>query len=229
MRPLAIEGMKRRDRAFRRVVLRWGRLHARAFPWRSSSDPFEVLIGEVLLQRTRGEHVVAVYEGFLRRWPDPAALAKADVRTIRVVIRPLGLAKRATQLKQLGQRLVDLGGRVPSTSDELLKLPGVGPYGAHAVPIFAFGRESPLVDWVIARLLRRVFGLASGRRPNADPELWALAERLVIPGRSKDLWLGVLDFAAEVCRPRPRCGVCPLTGDCAYFAKMGVPDVGGSG
>jgi len=172
-------------------------------------------VSEVLLQRTRGEHAVAVYSAFLERWPTAAHLARAHTRSIAKVIRPLGLRKRAPLLKALGRALGELD-KVPLEPQLLLKLPGVGPYAAHSVPVFAADRSLPVVDWVIARVLRRYFGLPEGRRPNTDPELWELATRLARRGRARELWLGTLDFGAAICRPRPLCSVCPLASSCRY-------------
>ncbi|GBC87321.1 Adenine DNA glycosylase [bacterium HR12] len=210
-------------KAFRRAVLAWFRRNGRRFPWRERAGRYSVLIGEILLQRTRGEAVAEVYEAFLRRWPTPERLARAAPRSVAEVIRPLGLAKRAPLLVRLGRELVRLG-RIPSDPKELIVLPGVGPYAAHAVPVFADGRPLPLVDWVVARVLRRYFGLPADRRPNADRELWALAQELVRPGRARELWLGVLDLGAAICRPKPRCAECPLRVGCAF-----AHSVGGSG
>jgi A/G-specific adenine glycosylase len=181
-----------------------------------------VLVGEILLQRTRGEHVEAVYEAFVHRWPDPQALSRARTSSIASVIRPLGLVKRAATLKELGAALATLGD-VPTDPESLLRLPGVGPYAAHAVPVFTAGANLPVVDWVIARVLRRYFGLREGRRPNADPELWGLATDLADSGRARELWLGTLDFAAAVCKPRPLCPTCPLRSSCSYFATNAAP------
>lgn len=166
-----------------------------------------------------------VYLEFLRRWPDPERLAHAPVRSIAAVIRPLGLAKRAPGLKRLGAALAEVGG-VPTDPQALEALPGVGPYAAHAVPVFALGKDLPLVDWVIARVLRRYFGLPKGGRPNADDGLWELAGALARKGRARELWLGTLDFAAAVCRPRPACPECPLRESCAFFSGEGFTDVG---
>lgn len=197
----------------------------RSFPWRESTDPYAVLVGEVLLQRTRGEHVIPVYEEFLRRWPTYENLGKARTTTIASVIRPLGLAKRAPLLKRLGRALTELGD-VPSTAARLEDLPGVGPYTAHAVPVFASGANMPVVDWVIARVLRRYLGLPGERRPNADNDLWRVASELAEMGRARDLWLGTLDFAASVCKPRPLCGHCPLSNECHYYQSLESVGVG---
>src|SRR5207248_2309800 len=127
--------------------------------------------GEVLLQRTRGESVAIVYEDFLKRWPTFVELARAKKQSVERVTASLGLPKRVPQLLALARALNEHGG-VPMDPKELMKLPGIGPYAAHAVPIFAADRDLPLVDWVIARLLRRFFGLVSDRRPSVDNDLW---------------------------------------------------------
>jgi A/G-specific adenine glycosylase len=214
---------------FRATVIERFTNQPRPFPWRDTNDPYAVLIGEVLLQRTRGENVVPVYAQVMRRWPTPERLSRARVSTIASVIRPLGLEKRASTLKRLGAAIADLGG-VPPGPDDLERLPGIGPYAAHAVPVFAGGQDLPVVDWVIARVLRRYFGMPNAKRPNADRELWTLAGRLARRGRSRELWLGTLDFAAAVCRPRPRCEECPLARlGCVYADDQGVPEAARTG
>lgn len=202
-------------RRFRRVILGWHRKNARIFGWRNSRDPYEVLIGEILLQRTRADLVLPVYEEFLTKWPTPSTLAAAPLSDIQKVIRSLGLSHRAATIKDLAAVLVEVG-QVPENPTKLLSLPGVGPYAAHAVPIFACSKNLPLVDWVIARVLRRYFGLSADKRPNQDSELWNRAREMVRGGQARAVWLGTLDFAASVCKPRPLCASCPLNESCAW-------------
>ena len=204
---------------FRAAIMEGFDRRDRPFPWRSQSDLYAVLIGEVLLQRTRGEHAVGVYKIFLRRWPTAAKLARARVGTIEAVIRPLGLVRRAAILSRLAKAIVAIGG-VPADPVALGRLPGVGRYAAHSVPVFARHEDLPVVDWVIGRVLRRYFGLEAGKRPNHDEELWELAAGLAAPGNARRLWLGTLDFAAAVCKPRPLCEGCPLTTSCQYQREL---------
>ena len=204
-------------RRFRSCTIGQYRSRSRTFPWRSSSNPYHVLVGEVLLQRTRAENVAPVYEEFIRKYPEPHSLADANPTDVGDLIAPLGLRKRSSYLIGLGHDLRKLGG-VPREPDLLLELHGIGPYVAHAVPIFALNRNLPLVDWVIARVLRRYFGLQGDKRPNADRPLWELARALARPGRARELWLGTLDFAAATCKKRPRCDECALAKTCRWLA-----------
>lgn len=205
---------------FRAVMLDWSKQNKRSFPWRGTKSPYRVLLSELLLQRTRGENVAPVYEAMVKRWPTAAHLARARPHSVAEMVRPLGLAKRAPLVTAFARTVVrDFSGRIPNDLQQLQRLPAVGPYSAHAVQIFARRHNLPLVDWVIARVLRRYFGLAGGKRPNADKDLWALAEQASRDGQARAVWLGVLDFASAVCAPRPRCPDCPLQTSCAFYRK----------
>jgi len=104
-------GVAADPRAFTRDLLRWGRANRRHFPWRTETDPFRILVAEVLLQRSRGKTVAKVYEALFDRWPDAEMLAKARTSSIRAVIRPLGLTRRAEILRNLARSVVELFGR----------------------------------------------------------------------------------------------------------------------
>ena len=202
---------------FRRRLLAWGREHRRSFPWRETSDPWEILVAEVLLQRSRGKTVAKVYEDLFRRWPDADAMSRARETSIAAVIRPLGLTRRAATLRSMAKEVVRREG-VPRSFDELVSLPGVGRYAANATLVVGFGKRAAVVDGVSARVYRRYFGLDSDLLPSEDEDLWA-AVTDATPARSREWNWAVLDLAAEVCLPaRPRCSACPLAARC-LFAK----------
>jgi len=206
-----------RDAArFRRTLSRWGAQNRRSFPWRETSDPFRILIAEVLLQRSRGVTVAKVYERLFSRWPDAEHLARARVDPIESVIRPVGLTSRAAKLRDLARSVVDLG-EVPDSLEGLLALPGVGRYAAGATLAVAFNKRSAVVDGVTARVYRRYFGLAGDLPAVNDKKLWSVVTD-VTPKRSVKEWnWAVLDLAATVCLPKvPRCSTCPLQADCAW-------------
>jgi A/G-specific adenine glycosylase len=201
---------------FRSDLVAWGRVERRSFPWRETSDPFRILVAEVLLQRSRGRTVATVYEDLFRRWPDAETLARARVSTIEAVIRPLGLTKRAATLKALAREVAGLGA-VPDTLEGLLALPGVGRYAASATLAVAFGTRAAVVDGVSARVYRRYFGLDGDAPASDDGELWALVEEVTPHEHVREWNWAVLDLAATVCLPKvPRCSECPLRTGCAW-------------
>jgi A/G-specific adenine glycosylase len=214
---------------FVRRLQSWGRANRRSFPWRETRDPFRILVAEVLLQRSRGKTVAKVYEELFERWPDAEALAGARVPSIRSVIRPLGLIRRAEGLKALAAAVVGRGG-VPRTLDDLLALPGVGRYAASTTLAVAFGRRRGVVDGVTARVYRRYFGLPGAEPASADDELWNFVEG-VTPSRGVREWnWSVLDLAAAVCLPgSPRCEECPLQSDCSWSHEVSALRVSATG
>jgi A/G-specific adenine glycosylase len=206
------------DRAWlRRRVLAWFRRHGRSFPWRETEDPYRILIAELLLQRTRADNVARLYPRFIARFPTPQALARADTSDVESLLRPLGFAHRTRRLPELAGVLVeDYDGLVPATEQELLALPGVGPYVANAVLTLAYHERRPLVDPNVIRLIDRAVAIGSTRpRPRDDPRLSEALAILLPPHRAREFSLGLIDLGALICTARPRCGVCPLRGRCS--------------
>jgi A/G-specific adenine glycosylase len=207
-----------RIRFLRHVLMAWGRVNLRSFPWRDTNDPWRVLVAEVLLQRSRGKTVAKVYEALFLRWPDAPSLSRARESSIAAVIRPLGLVRRAASLKAMARRVSDIGG-VPETGEGLLELPGVGRYAANATLAVAFGKRAPVVDGVTARVYRRYLGLPTDLPATSDEILWRAAGDAMPRTRFREWNWAVLDLAAEVCLPaRPRCEACPLVARCAFAA-----------
>ncbi|MDK2464716.1 MAG: A/G-specific adenine glycosylase [Candidatus Korarchaeota archaeon] len=204
------------------ALLEWHRDNRRDYPWRRCGDPFRVLVAEVMLQRTRADQVEEVFTRFFEEFPDPSAAASADREKLERLLAPLGLRHRARRMGRLLSELLERhGGRIPDDYDELLKLPGVGPYTASAVLCFAFGRRIPIVDANVARFYVRFFGVEPRGRPHRDPEVLRLAEECLPEGRAREYNEALLDFAALVCGPTPRCGSCPLRELCRYARASG--------
>lgn len=208
------------ERTFVRRLLAWGRANRRPFPWRTESDPFRVLVAEVLLQRSRSKTVAKVYAELFDRWSDAAALGRAREDDIARVIRPLGLTSRARHIKALAKQ-IDSMGHVPSNAESLMAFSGVGRYAANATLVAAFSRPAPVVDGVTARVYRRHFALPDETPPVADEQLWRTVAAVSPKHAAREWNWAVLDLAAEICLPKqPRCGVCPLSGSCAYVKSL---------
>src|SRR3989442_1510299 len=159
----------------------WSQRAARALPWRRPRDPYRVLVSEFMLQQTQVSRVAEFYPRFLERFPDLGTLARAPARQVREAWAGLGYYARASNLHALA-RVVrqDLGGTLPDNTEELIKLPGIGPYTAGAVASFAYEKPVPAVDTNVARVIRRVFG--SAKRGMRNAELWRVAPGVGAPG-----------------------------------------------
>lgn len=204
------------------AALGWYEQNARELPWRQPGvTAWAVLVSEVMLQQTPVARVLPAWQGWMARWPAPAALA-ADpaAEAIRAWGR-LGYPRRALRLHQCAVDLVERhGGQVPADLDALLALPGIGEYTARAVAAFAHGQRHPVVDTNVRRLVARV---VTGK-PDAGPatsraDLAAVARLLPPePAVAARASVAFMELGAVLCTARaPRCIDCPLCSSCAWY------------
>jgi A/G-specific adenine glycosylase len=201
------------------ALLGWWDERRRDLPWRQTRDPWEVLVSEVMAQQTQVSRVADRWRPFLDRFPTIRALAEAPVGEVVKVWTGMGYNRRAVNLHRGAQTMVAThGGRVPSTLDELLALPGVGPYTARAVLAFAFEQDHGVVDTNTARVLARWEGHRLSVR-----EAQAAADAAVPDGRAWAWNQAMIDLGASVCiRRAPTCEVCPMARGCGW-ARAGRP------
>lgn len=194
--------------ADRRRLLAWYAEHKRDLPWRRTSDPYRILVSEVMLQQTQVSRVVPSYERFIRKFPDVGSLATAELRDVLAEWKGLGYPVRARRLRETARRVASDGW--PTTADELTELPGIGPYTAAAVASFAFQQQVAAVDTNVKRVVSRWVGSALAGR-----ELQDVAND-VIAGDAGEWNQAMMELGATLCRPTdPDCSACPVSDDCA--------------
>lgn len=209
----------------RRHLIRWSDKNLRRYPWRKSAKShYELIVTEILLQRTRAETVARFHAGFFRRFPTWASLARARERELRHFLKPIGLWRRRAQaLVSLARAVTALHERIPQDRETLEHLPGVGQYVANAVRLLCHGKPEPLLDSNMARVLERVFGPRKLADIRYDPYLQRLSRRVVAGRVPRVINWAILDLGALICTPRsPRCAVCPLNQRCR-FARQLIP------
>lgn len=197
------------------ALLRWWEGRGRDLPWRATRDPWGVLVCEVMAQQTQVARVAERWAPFLDRFPTPASCAAASVADLLRWWSGMGYNRRPVNLHRCATEVVDRhGGRLPSTLDELLALPGIGPYTARAVLAFAFEADHAIVDTNTARVLAR---WEAGRLTAREAQSAADQE---LPAGSAWAWnQAMLDLGAVVCTRRlPRCDACPVTRWCGWAA-----------
>lgn len=195
--------------AFRRCLLRWFDREKRALPWREESDPYRILVSEIMLQQTRVAVVRERYPEFLRHFPTIRRLARAREQTVLAAWSGLGYYRRARSLHAAAKQIAAARG-FPQTSAGLRELPGVGRYTANAVASIAFAESVPVVDGNVQRVLERFTG---GRL--RSEESWEAAARLLDRKRPGDFNQAIMELGALICLPgTPLCAKCPVARLC---------------
>lgn len=209
------------------VVARWFRRSARPLPWRdSATNPWGVLLSEVMAQQTPVARVAPMWVEWIERWPTATHLADASPADVVRAWGRLGYPRRALNLHAAATRIRDeFGGEVPADVDALESLPGIGNYTARAVASFAFGQRVPVVDTNIRRVLARaVLGIADPEPPRITADMNLMES--VLPKSAKEsvaVNAGVMELGAVFCTARtPNCAECPIAEHCAW-ALAGFP------
>jgi A/G-specific adenine glycosylase len=180
----------------KQVLLAWYQENRRPLPWRETSDPYAILVSEVMLQQTQVERVVPRWTAWLEKWPTVAALAAASPGEVIVEWQGLGYNRRAVNLHRAAQYVAAQG-----WPDDLTALPGVGAYTAAAVGNFAFGRDELPIDVNVRRIQERTGERFDGACTQA-----------------------LFDLGATICLARiPRCEICPLAQACPSRGRRYEP------
>jgi A/G-specific adenine glycosylase len=224
-KPGAILGKERREQ-IQEALLSWFEENGRDLPWRRTRDPWRVLVSEVMLQQIQVKRAVPFYERFLARFPTVDALAEAPLAEAIWVWEDLGRYRRIVYLHKTARIVVEkYDGRVPSDPDELIRLPGIGPYTAGAVACFAYERDAVFLDTNMRRVLHRLFFGLKPATSATDKELLAIAKELAPPGHGWRWNQALMATGALICNARgPRCDECPLHEGCR--ARMEASSVG---
>lgn len=204
-------------------MLGWYKNNARKFPWREGGvTPFEILLAEVLLRKTKAENVVQVYEKLVKDYKEPIDLMNAKKDKIEHLLRPLGLSNvRAEALINLGRELVIRHlGRVPKNYDQLVEIPHIGRYIANATLCFGLSQRRPIVDTNVMRVYSRLFNLEKSTEIHKDDRVWQYAEAILPDKEYKTYNYALLDFASSICLPRnPLCKTCFVSDFCLHVKK----------
>ncbi len=202
-------------------LLTWYDQEKRDLPWRKSSDPYAIWVSEIMLQQTRVETVLDYYRRWMERFPDLKSLAEADLQTVLKIWEGLGYYARAKNLQKAAQRIVDdLGGAFPSSYEQIIDLPGVGPYTAGAIASIAFGLPIPAVDGNVLRVMSRIFALVEIDKPDTQQAIRNKVQLGFPSGRAGDYTQALMELGALVCLPRnPACMDCPIKSECQAYAQ----------
>ncbi len=192
----------RRVRTFRKTIYDYYRKHARSFPWRTTRNPYHILISEIMLQQTQTERVLQKYERFIDTFPDFPSLAEAPLRKILKMWQGLGYNRRAIALKGIARLTVrEFGGELPPSVEVLTTFPGIGPATASAICAFAFNQPAVLIETNIRRVFIHFF--FQDERNVKDARIRPLVEQTVDSSNPREWYYALMDYGAMLGRERP--------------------------
>lgn len=205
--------------SFRSSLIDWFREEGRDYPWRNTSDPYAILVSELMLQQTRIATVLErdYFGRWMRLFPDVKALAAAGEDEILKAWEGLGYYNRARNLQKAAREVVgNFDANFPESLENIESLPGVGRYTAGAVFSFAFDRRAPIVDGNVIRVFARLFGYAKPvDTPKAVRVMWDWADRLTPDSAVRAYNSAIMELGQRICtRASPDCGACPVRNPC---------------
>ncbi|MBU0692088.1 A/G-specific adenine glycosylase, partial [bacterium] len=207
----------------------WYTDNRRFLPWRTNRNPYRIWVSEILLQQTQVETVRPYYLRFLKAFPTVKHLARAPLDDVLKAWEGCGYYARARNLHKAANHIMESGGKLPTSYDEWLKLPGIGPYTAAAIASIAYDELVAVVDGNVKRVLARVLNEAHIIEGKALQRLELAAEAIIKCGADEGISPGdlnqvMMEIGATVCRvTSANCAGCPLADDCkAYHVRRDV-------
>ena len=205
---------------FQKNLLKWYDQYRRELPWRAPKgqlpDPYHVWLSEIMLQQTTVPSVIPYFQKFVRLWPDLPSFARASRDDVLKEWAGLGYYARARNLHKCAIAVTeDHRGFFPSTFDDLITLPGVGPYTASAISAIAFSKHAIVIDANVDRVTVRIFAIEKPIREVKALIREKAAEIYDGTKRAGDLAQALMDLGSGICVPKkPRCGLCPVSKFC---------------
>jgi len=200
---------------FRRLLLGWFAQSQRKLPWRGATDPYHVLVSDIMLQQTRVAVVQDRFIKFVAQFPSAERLANAREATVLAAWSGLGYYRRARALHAAAKEIVRRGS-FPRSVPDLMDLQGVGRYTASAVASIAFGAPVAVVDGNVKRVIDRLVNRKTGPTDiNTESQYWEIAAQLLDPQSPGDFNQAMMELGALVCLPgQPLCHACPVAELC---------------
>jgi A/G-specific adenine glycosylase len=202
----------------REIILDWYKENKRDFPWRTSKSLYQILITEILLQKTIALNVSNIYSNFFTKYDNFSKIYNTSIPHLQSDIEGLGLSnKRAKILKDLSDLVVkDYNGEIPQDPEILKNINGIADYVSNAFACFGLNRRTFFYDVNIKRFIQRVF---VSHDVKAKPEIIDTELAKLLPKIDfKYMYWAILDFGNKICsKNKPKCEICPISDKCLYF------------
>ena len=202
-------------------ILIWYDKNKRDLPWRKSKNdlnPYQTWISEIMLQQTTVEAVIPYFHKFISKWPTIKKLSESNIEDIMDAWSGLGYYSRAKNIHKTAKIVnKEYNDKIPDNYEELIKLPGIGPYTAGAILTIAYDKKASVIDSNIERIILRIQGIKKPK-DKVKKELIKISEELCPDSRSGDYVQAMMDLGSAICKPNnPKCNLCPIKKFCYSY------------
>ncbi len=166
----------------------------RDMPWRRDTQPYYVLVSELMLQQTQVDRVVPKFEAFVARFPDEKSLATASLAEVLTLWNGLGYNRRALFLHEAAKAVAASGGEFPATREGLMSLRGIGPGTAGAILTYAFNQPEVFVETNVRTVYFHHF-FTDGEKVS-DAQLSGLVEATLDREHPREFYWALMDYGA---------------------------------
>jgi len=205
----------------REKLLEWYDENKRDYPWRHTTSLYQILITEILLQKTIASNVNNLYEDFFKKYKDFFVIHETGITFLQSDIKSLGLSnKRSKTLKDLSEMIVSkFNGKIPEDPIMLKKINGIADYVSNAYACFGLNHRTLFYDVNIKRIVERVFEISTNK--NKNEFINEQLDKLLPDNESKHFYWALLDFGSNICsKKNPKCQECPISDYCGYFFNL---------
>lgn len=212
--------------SFRQALLGWFAREGKTYPWRETTDPWYIIVSEIMLQQTTIPTVLARYNAWMRQFPNPAALAEVDEETALRSWEGLGYYRRVRSLQNIARAVVERhGGIFPDNAEALMDLPGIGEYTCGALLSFAFNIPAPIVDTNVSRVIARLDNYTGQIDSTVGKKyMWQRARDLVDPVNPRAFNSAIMELGQTYCKSKSTdCLICPVREFCAATDPLSLP------
>lgn len=209
-------------------LLSWYDSNKRSTAWRDTGNPYHIWVSEIMLQQTRVDQMESYFTRFINVFPTIEDLASAEEDKVLKAWEGLGYYSRARNMLKTAREVVTkFNGKIPETYDQLLDLPGIGPYTAAAISSIAYGHGNAVLDGNVVRVLSRLFKISSDPgKTMIKAEMMEIAKKLLVSERPGDFNQAIMELGACVCTPKtPKCNVCAVSSKCRAYIELDDPTI----
>ncbi len=178
---------------FRQKIYAYAASANRQLPWRETTDPYKILVSEIMLQQTQAERVIPKYKAFIKQFPTFKKLANAKLPDLLSAWQGLGYNRRALSLQKASKIVIQkYKGKVPNDPELLKELPGIGPATAASIVVYAFNLPFVFIETNVRTVF--IHSFFSNRTDVTDTELLPIITKMLDRGNPRKWYNALMDY-----------------------------------